>query len=172
MVPGWFNYLLFSLTRGRYSGPIAQSQGSDISHGFVTGRGRENWVNERAWGLITISHGGAHQIKSIWLWADMCMLECFVVSNSLWPFGLEAISSSVHGIFQARIMKWVAISFSRGSSQPRDQICVSCKVKNHGRWRWILYPLSYQRSSGNRTRKSKCTFWNTKGFLCSFQPRR
>ena len=29
--------------------------------------------------------------------------------------------SSVHGVFQARILKWVAISFSRGSSQPRDQ---------------------------------------------------
>ena len=28
--------------------------------------------------------------------------------------------SSVHGIFQARILEWVAISFSRGSSQPRD----------------------------------------------------
>ena len=33
--------------------------------------------------------------------------------------------SSVHGIFQARILEWVAISFSRGSSQPRDQTCVS-----------------------------------------------
>ena len=31
---------------------------------------------------------------------------------------------SVHGIFQARILEWVAISF-RGSSQPRDRICVS-----------------------------------------------
>ena len=30
--------------------------------------------------------------------------------------------SSVHGILQARILEWVAISFSRGSSQPRDQI--------------------------------------------------
>jgi len=29
--------------------------------------------------------------------------------------------SSVHGILQARILEWVAISFSRGSSQPRDQ---------------------------------------------------
>ena len=28
--------------------------------------------------------------------------------------------SSVHGILQARILEWVAISFSRGSSQPRD----------------------------------------------------
>ena len=33
--------------------------------------------------------------------------------------------SSVHGISQARILEWVAISFSRGSSQPRDQILVS-----------------------------------------------
>ena len=30
------------------------------------------------------------------------------------------------GFFQARILEWVAISFSRGSSQPRDQILVSC----------------------------------------------
>ena len=29
--------------------------------------------------------------------------------------------SSVHGILQARILEWVAISFSRGSSQPRDE---------------------------------------------------
>ena len=34
--------------------------------------------------------------------------------------------SSVHGIFEARILEQVAISFSRGSSRPRDQTCVSC----------------------------------------------
>ena len=34
--------------------------------------------------------------------------------------------SSVHGILQARILEWVAISFSRGSFWPRDQIHVSC----------------------------------------------
>ena len=33
--------------------------------------------------------------------------------------------SFVHGIFQARILEWVAIPFSRGSSQPKDQIQVS-----------------------------------------------
>ena len=33
---------------------------------------------------------------------------------------------TVHGIFQARILKWVAFPFSRGSSQPRDQTQVSC----------------------------------------------
>ena len=34
--------------------------------------------------------------------------------------------SSVHGIVQARILEWVAIPFSRGCSQPRDQTWVSC----------------------------------------------
>ena len=33
---------------------------------------------------------------------------------------------SVHGIFQARMLEWVAFSFSRGSSQPRDQTRDSC----------------------------------------------
>ena len=40
-----------------------------------------------------------------------------VVSDSL----LELPCSSVHGILQARLLEWVAISFFRGSSQPRDQ---------------------------------------------------
>ena len=44
--------------------------------------------------------------------------------------------SSVHGIFQARILEWVAISFSRESSQPRDQIHISY-VACIGMW--ILY---------------------------------
>ena len=34
--------------------------------------------------------------------------------------------SSVHGIFQARILEWVFISFSRGPFQPRDQTHISC----------------------------------------------
>ena len=38
-------------------------------------------------------------------------------------FGLPG--SSIHGIFQARILEWIAISFSRGSSQPRDGTWVS-----------------------------------------------
>ena len=34
--------------------------------------------------------------------------------------------SSVHEILQARILEWVAVSFSGGSSQIRDQTCISC----------------------------------------------
>ena len=41
-----------------------------------------------------------------------------VVSDSLRPHGLTR--SSLHGIFQARVLEWAAISFSRGSSWPRD----------------------------------------------------
>ena len=42
------------------------------------------------------------------------------------PTDYSLQGTSVHGILQARILKWVAIPFSRGSSQPRDWTCVSC----------------------------------------------
>ena len=49
-----------------------------------------------------------------------------VVSNSLWPHGLYPPACSVHGILQARVLECVAMPSSRGSSQPRDRIWVSC----------------------------------------------
>ena len=42
------------------------------------------------------------------------------------PLDCSPPSSSVHWVFQARTPEWVAISFSRGSSQLRDQTYVSC----------------------------------------------
>ena len=47
--------------------------------------------------------------------------------------GYSPPGSTVHGISQARILEWVAISFSRRSSQLRDRTHVSCTG------RWILY---------------------------------
>ena len=41
--------------------------------------------------------------------------------------------ASIHGILPARILEWVVVSFSRGSSRPRDQIHVS------GIGLWVLY---------------------------------
>ena len=41
------------------------------------------------------------------------------------PMGSSLPGSSVHGIFQARVLEWAAISFSRGSSWPRDRTRVS-----------------------------------------------
>ena len=47
-------------------------------------------------------------------------------SDSLWPHGWYSLpGSAVLRIFQARVLEWVAISFSRRSSQPRDQTQVS-----------------------------------------------
>ena len=42
------------------------------------------------------------------------------------PMACGPSGSSVCGILQARILQWVAISFCRGSSRPRDQTRVSC----------------------------------------------
>ena len=51
---------------------------------------------------------------------------CSVVSNFCNPLECKPPISSVHGIFQGRILEWVTLSYSKGSSQPRDQTCVSC----------------------------------------------
>ena len=48
------------------------------------------------------------------------------MSNSCNPLDCSPPGSSVHGILQARILGWVAISFSKGSSQSRDQTQDSC----------------------------------------------
>ena len=61
-----------------------------------------------------------------------------VESNSLQPHG-HLPGSSLHGIFQARKLEWVAISFSTGSSWPRDRTCVSCVSCIGGH---VLYQLS------------------------------
>ena len=58
---------------------------------------------------------------------DSCY--CLVAKTCLTLFDRMDCSlpgSPVHGNSQARRLEWVAISFSRGSSQPRDRICISC----------------------------------------------
>ena len=58
-------------------------------------------------------------------WLCVCV-SCLVVSDSfVTPMDYSPPSSSVHGIPQARILEWVAISSFRGSFQPRDCIQVS-----------------------------------------------
>ena len=56
----------------------------------------------------------------------VCVCECIVMCNSCDPMDF-------HGVSQARVLEWVAISFSGGSSWPRNQTCISCIG------RWILY---------------------------------
>ena len=68
--------------------------------------------------------------------AQSC-LTLWSVDWLLRPCGLQPPVSSVLKIFQARILEWGAISYSRGSSWPRNRNCipfVSCIDS------WILYP--------------------------------
>ena len=63
------------------------------------------------------------------MWSKHCLcLKVKVKSLShvqLFAAPWSVPGSSIHGIFQARVLEWAAISFSRGSSQPRDQTRVS-----------------------------------------------
>ena len=86
-----------------------------------------------------------HTSHSIALQASSTILYCSPISCCLvikscptvWdPLDCSTPSSSVHGIFQSRILEWVAISYTRGFSWPRDQTHVS----------WILLLLSHQGS--------------------------
>ena len=42
------------------------------------------------------------------------------------PMNCSLSGSSIHGILQARILEWVAMASSRGSSRPTDRTCISC----------------------------------------------
>ena len=69
----------------------------------------------------------------------MCILcMCMQIHTCMWsevaqscstlcdPMDCSLLGSSVRGIFQARVLEWIAISFSRGSSRPRNRTRVSC----------------------------------------------
>ena len=69
-----------------------------------------------------------------WLIAKWCPILCHPMDC--------LPGSSVHGISQARILEWVAISFSRGSSQPRDRTRVCCTGRR------ILYHCAIWEQTG------------------------
>ena len=53
------------------------------------------------------------------------MLSCVCLFATLYTI-YSLLGSSVHGISQARVLEWVVIFFSKGSSPFRDQTCISC----------------------------------------------
>ena len=65
------------------------------------------------------------------------------------PMDCNLPGSSVHGILQARVLEWVAISSSMGYSHPRDQTHISCT----GRWilyhcaAWVDQPLAHLKTN-------------------------
>ena len=82
-------------------------------------------VNKSVFRLINhMFSGGFHAVISFYV-----LYSCMYAQSWLTlcdPLDCSPPGSSLHGIFQARILEWVSISFSRDSSQSRDQTHVSC----------------------------------------------
>ena len=67
-------------------------------------------------------------LESEWARADLTNMLCLVAQSRPTlcnPMDCSPPGHSVHGIIQERILEWVAIPFSRGSSPPRDRTQVS-----------------------------------------------
>ena len=75
----------------------------------------------------SVSQGRAQQLAILLPLSEVAQLYLTLCD----PVGCSPTGSSVHGILQARILEWVAISFSRGSSWPRDQTQVSHTAGRH-----------------------------------------
>ena len=120
----------------------------DVQTGFRKGRGTRDQTVKICWIIEKVREFQKKHLHLLYwlcqrlcvdhnkLWKilqEVCARSCLTLCN---PMDCSPPDSSVHGIFQARILVWVAISFSRRSSWPRDRICVSC-ISCIGRW--ILY---------------------------------
>ena len=78
----------------------------------------------------------------------VCVCACSVAQSDSMDYSLP--DSAVHGNFQARILEWVAISYSRVSFWPRDQThisCISCigrlVVYHCATWEALIFSLKY-----------------------------
>ena len=67
-------------------------------------------------GWVIVYHRWEWQSFCPWKWSEVAQ-SCPTLCE---PMDCSLPGSSVHGIFQAIVREWTAISFSRGSSQPRD----------------------------------------------------
>ena len=100
----------------------------------------------------------------------VCVCVCVSVAQSC-PTLCDSMDCSpagcsVHGTFQARILEWVTISFSRGSSQSRDQTWVSCTA---GRFFTIWASREAQGNCFHSTLKSQPGKSCDQGHLCRLQ---
>ena len=107
-------------------------------------------VQRQSGAAVTQTHGVVHGCS--------VPLSCLTLCD---PMDCSPTDSSVLGILQTRILEWVAVPSSRGSSQPRVRtwiFCISCVSRQ------ILYPLSYLGRSINWVQGFLF------GYFCSFVP--
>ena len=84
------------------------------------------YINQKIHLGISVTSYGETQTNCV-KWSEVKSLSptlCDAVDCSL-------SGCSIHGIFQARVLEWIAISFSRGSSRPRNRTQVSHIVGRH-----------------------------------------
>ena len=128
---------------GSRPGPWRDSRLGEGCHSAATGRelrSTSSWPRSSAPG----DHLPGLALRSGFCWPEEGRVAC-MHAKSLQscptlcdPMDCSLLASSVHGISQARILEWVAVSYSRHSSQPRDRTYisyVSCLLK------WILCHL-------------------------------
>ena len=128
----------------RQASPVHQGTAWKVCDGIWAGPGGERVGVLARSGLGQVSSSGNHAERYLgFLICKMglrfrCSPLPFSIIQNTWikngyDFTLHydmqwdgSPGSCVHGISQARILEWVAVPFSRGSSQPRDQTWVSC----------------------------------------------
>ena len=105
------------------------SGSSEVDHGWGKWRHLYRWLcySDLMWSLG----------QFILIFPIVCVLSMAQSCLTLWDLmDCSLPGSSVYGIFEGRVLEWVAISSFRGASQPKDQThfsCVSCIG------RWIIY---------------------------------
>ena len=87
--------------------------------GFLTSRCWENILQSQITQVISCPSSTTRALKTF----KSIVVKWFAIN--LHTTDCSAPGSSVHGTFPARILKWIAISYSRGSSQPKDPMYVS-----------------------------------------------
>ena len=83
-----------------------------------------SWCHLATWLLKRALQSAVSRIHEV-----ICLRACSVtsvMSTLCHPMDCSQPDSSFHGILQARILEWVAMPSSRGSSWPRDWTCISC----------------------------------------------
>ena len=114
--------------------PVDCSPPSSSVHGILQARILEwvaisfsnrwgNWEAERIKNMLKFMATNKRQKGTIIhaFLSSMCVLHQFSRVRLFHTMDGSLPGSSVHGIFQTRILEWVAVSFSRGSSQSRDR---------------------------------------------------
>ena len=85
-------------------------------------------------------------------------LVCVLVTQSCLTL-CDPVDDTVHGILQAQIMEWIAVPFSRGSSQTRDQTQVAYQLSHKGSpgtLEWVAYPFSRGSSPPRNLTRISC----------------